>query len=48
MSANDELIDYEDDQEIVANGAAAGGTVAKTGDGVEGKNFSGIHSTGFR
>ena len=49
MSANDELIDYEDDQEIVANGAAAGGAVAKTGDGVEGeKNFSGIHSTGFR
>jgi hypothetical protein len=52
MSANDELIDYEDDQDIVANGAtgaSAGSAVARAGDGVEGeKNFSGIHSTGFR
>ena len=53
MSApdNEELIDYEDDHD------APGGTVASTtnggraagaeGDG-EGRNFSGIHSTGFR
>ena len=53
---NEELIDYEDEHDVVANGApapAAGSvTVAQTAaDGVAGddkKNFSGIHSTGFR
>ncbi|VDC01941.1 unnamed protein product [Peniophora sp. CBMAI 1063] len=53
MSApdNEELIDYEDEQDVVTNGAAAGG-VAVTGD-AEDKDkksggFRGIHSTGFR
>jgi ATP-dependent RNA helicase UAP56/SUB2 len=56
MSSNDneDLIDYEDDHDI-PNGAsapsAANGAVASGLDG-EGdkdkKNFSGIHSTGFR
>lgn len=47
---NEDLIDYEEDQEVgnggvaVANGGAASAEV----DGVEKKNFSGIHSTGFR
>lgn len=50
MSArDDDLIDYEDDEGL--NGvpaAAAGGVVGKV-DGADGeKNFSGIHSTGFR
>ena len=49
---NEELIDYEDDQDVVANGAtgaASGAAVVRSGDGVDGeKNFSGIHSTGFR
>ncbi len=44
---NEDLIDYEEDQEVgnggvaVANGGAASAEV----DGVEKKNFSGIHST---
>lgn len=44
---NEELIDYEDD--IVTNSAGAS-TVARAGDDgdKEKKNFSGIHSTGFR
>jgi hypothetical protein len=44
---NEELIDYEDD--IVTNGAGAS-TVTRAGDDgdKEKKNFSGIHSTGFR
>lgn len=43
---NEELIDYEDD--IVTSGAGA--SVARAGDDgdKEKKNFSGIHSTGFR
>ena len=56
MSAhdNEELIDYEDEHDVVTNGAPAAapgsGAVAPTGDGEEKdkKNFSGIHSTGFR
>ncbi|KAH9177063.1 P-loop containing nucleoside triphosphate hydrolase protein [Lactarius sanguifluus] len=45
---NDELIDYEDENDVVPNGAtlAAGG--GATDDDKEKKNFSGIHSTGFR
>ncbi|KAG5723164.1 ATP-dependent RNA helicase SUB2 [Termitomyces sp. T112] len=57
MSGNDneDLIDYEDEHEIVpngssapsaANGAAASG--AGEGEDKDKKNFSGIHSTGFR
>ena len=49
---NEELIDYEDDQDVIANGAAAsgtnGGAAAADGDKTKQKNFSGIHSTGFR
>ena len=56
MSGNDneELIDYEDEHDVVANGApaaaAANGAAAPAADGDEKdkKNFSGIHSTGFR
>lgn len=59
MSAhdNEELIDYEDEHDVVANGAAAppaANGVAITAPVAEGegekdkKNFSGIHSTGFR
>jgi hypothetical protein len=58
MSAhdNDELIDYEDDGDVGTTGpatAAGGNSVAVAGatDGEgekEKKNFSGIHSTGFR
>lgn len=58
MSAhdNEELIDYEDEHDVVtsgtaatsaANGAAASAAPAADGDGDK-KNFSGIHSTGFR
>ena len=42
---NDELIDYEDENDVVPNGATAGGAAD---DDKEKKNFSGIHSTGFR
>lgn len=55
---NEELIDYEDEHDVVTNGAAApsaGNGVAVTahrssgdGDDKDKKNFSGIHSTGFR
>jgi ATP-dependent RNA helicase UAP56/SUB2 len=54
---NEELIDYEDDHDIVPNGATGtlatngAATLAATradGDGKDKKNFSGIHSTGFR
>ena len=51
---NEELIDYEDDPDIVPNGGSApsAGHGATSGIDVEGdkekKNFSGIHSTGFR
>jgi ATP-dependent RNA helicase UAP56/SUB2 len=50
---NEELIDYEDEHDFVPNGTAAstsnGATGAVDGEGVKDKkNFSGIHSTGFR
>jgi ATP-dependent RNA helicase UAP56/SUB2 len=58
MSAhdNEELIDYEDEGDVATTGvttAAGGNGVAVAGTtGGEGekdkKNFSGIHSTGFR
>ncbi|KAI9509850.1 hypothetical protein F5148DRAFT_1275037 [Russula earlei] len=46
---NDELIDYEDENDVVPNGATlttSGGATAD--DDKDKKNFSGIHSTGFR
>ena len=54
MSGNrdEDLIDYEDEEVAgigavaVANGGTASGRAEV--DGVEKKNFSGIHSTGFR
>ena len=51
---NEELIDYEDEHDVVPNGATATATngaaaVAADGEaGRDGRNFSGIHSTGFR
>ncbi|KAH9921392.1 P-loop containing nucleoside triphosphate hydrolase protein [Fomitopsis serialis] len=56
---NEELIDYEDEHDVVTNGAAAqsaanGVAVTAGHPSVDGegdkdkKNFSGIHSTGFR
>ena len=58
MSAhdNEELIDYEDEHDVVTNGApaaaAGNGAVSTTASAADGegdkKNFSGIHSTGFR
>jgi ATP-dependent RNA helicase UAP56/SUB2 len=51
---NEELIDYEDEHDVVPNGATASttngaGATATDGDGdKDKKNFSGIHSTGFR
>lgn len=56
MSApdNEELIDYEDEHDVVANNAAAPAATngsaadASAADGEDKKNFSGIHSTGFR
>ena len=43
---NEELIDYEDEQDLITNGAPA--TNGAVDDGKDKKNFSGIHSTGFR
>jgi len=45
---NEELIDYEDENDVVTNAASA--VTARVGDDgdKEKKNFSGIHSTGFR
>ena len=56
MSAhdNEELIDYEDEHDVVTNGAPATTAATTTASGADGegekdkKNFSGIHSTGFR
>ena len=55
MSAhdNEELIDYEDEHDVPANGAAApatsnGAAAAPAADDGDKQNFSGIHSTGFR
>jgi ATP-dependent RNA helicase UAP56/SUB2 len=52
---NEELIDYEDEHDVIpgghvasANGALARGAAAAEGDDKDKKNFSGIHSTGFR
>lgn len=53
---NEELIDYEDEHDVVTNGAAApsaGSGVAATAghpsaDSDDKDKFSGIHSTGFR
>ncbi|KAG1810088.1 P-loop containing nucleoside triphosphate hydrolase protein [Suillus plorans] len=52
---NEELIDYEDEHDVIPNGTAsaapANGTAASAVDGEvykDKKNFSGIHSTGFR
>lgn len=54
---NEELIDYEDEHDVVANGAAApassnsavAASASADGEGdKDKKNFSGIHSTGFR
>ena len=54
MSAhdNEDLIDYEDEHEVLPGGittsATNGAPSAVDGDDKEKKNFSGIHSTGFR
>ncbi|KAI0320978.1 ATP-dependent RNA helicase SUB2 [Amylostereum chailletii] len=51
MSAhdNEELIDYEDDHDVPNESSAPAGGAAPTGaDDKDKKNFSGIHSTGFR
>jgi ATP-dependent RNA helicase UAP56/SUB2 len=45
---NDELIDYEDENDVVPNGAIAASGGATADDDKDKKNFSGIHSTGFR
>jgi hypothetical protein len=47
---NEELIDYEDENDVVTNSAGASVAAARAGDDgdKEKKNFSGIHSTGFR
>ncbi|KAF9040374.1 P-loop containing nucleoside triphosphate hydrolase protein [Hymenopellis radicata] len=52
---NEDLLDYEDEHDVVPNGSstAAATNGAATGGGADGddkdkKNFSGIHSTGFR
>ncbi|KAF7340087.1 Histidine kinase [Mycena venus] len=47
---NEDLIDYEDEHDVVPNGSSAPATNGATGDDdeKEKKNFSGIHSTGFR
>lgn len=46
---NEELIDYEDENDVVTHGHGASVTATRAGDDdKEKKNFSGIHSTGFR
>lgn len=51
---NEELIDYEDEHDVITNGAAPSTTGAAKAAAADGegdkdkKNFSGIHSTGFR
>ena len=52
---NEDLIDYEDEHDVVTTGAAApsatngaAAAAAPAGEGEDKKNFSGIHSTGFR
>ena len=47
---NEELIDYEDENDIVTNSAGASAAATRAGDDSDKgkKDFSGIHSTGFR
>jgi hypothetical protein len=52
---NEELIDYEDEHDVIPNGTApaapTNGAAASAADGEvdkDKKNYSGIHSTGFR
>lgn len=51
---NEELVNYEDEDDVVPNGAVAptnGVAASAAADGEvekDKKNFSGIHSTGFR
>jgi ATP-dependent RNA helicase UAP56/SUB2 len=51
---NEELVNYEDEDDVVPNGSAAPTNGVATSAAVDGevekdkKNFSGIHSTGFR
>ena len=51
---NEELVNYEDEDDVVPNGAAAPTNGVAASAAVDGeaekdkKNFSGIHSTGFR
>jgi len=47
---NEELIDYEDENDVVTSGPGASAAATRAGDDgdKEKKNFSGIHSTGFR
>ncbi|KAJ7630476.1 P-loop containing nucleoside triphosphate hydrolase protein [Roridomyces roridus] len=47
---NEDLIDYEDEHDVVPNGSTAPATNGATAgdDDKDKKNFSGIHSTGFR
>ena len=56
MSAhdNEDLIDYEDENDVTTTGFSAGASTGASGAAVtdgedkDKKNFSGIHSTGFR
>jgi len=49
---NEDLIDYEDEHDVPTGGATTttngGATGAGDAEGKDKKNFSGIHSTGFR
>lgn len=51
---NEELVNYEDEDDVIPNGAAVptnGVPASAAADGEvekDKKNFSGIHSTGFR
>jgi ATP-dependent RNA helicase UAP56/SUB2 len=51
---NEELIDYEDEHDVIPNGTVPASTNGAAASAVDGegdkdkKNFSGIHSTGFR
>lgn len=47
---NEDLIDYEDEHDVVNGGAApaAGAAAVADAEDKDKKNFSGIHSTGFR
>lgn len=47
---NEELIDYEDENDVGIHGVGVSVAASRAGDDgdKEKKNFSGIHSTGFR